>query len=223
MSEPSRTPDTPLLLDHATEQALHAFLDALYEANKVKNLTRVPREDAWTRHVLDSLLFQDLIPQGSAVLDIGTGPGLPAWPLALARPDLRVTALDSNGKMLDFLRAHPLPNLEVVQSRVEEWPRRERFDFVTGRALAPLPAQVELSAAPCKVGGIVVPMRTINDRLALDSLDLETLGLELREVVQRPLTEGEALRLFPVFVKIAKTKPQFPRRWPEIKAKPLVL
>ncbi|RYG69749.1 16S rRNA (guanine(527)-N(7))-methyltransferase RsmG, partial [bacterium] len=72
----------------------------LYEANEVMNLTRVPREECWLRHFLDSLLIAPWLPGEGSLLDIGSGPGFPAWPLALARPELQVTALDSSGKML---------------------------------------------------------------------------------------------------------------------------
>jgi 16S rRNA (guanine527-N7)-methyltransferase len=202
-------------------EAFERFEEALYESNRVMNLTRVPREEAWLRHFLDSLLFQDLIPQGARVLDVGTGPGLPAWPLACARPDLQVTALDSNGKMLGFLKSQPLPNLEIVQARAEEWPRKEAYDVVTGRALAPLPVQLEVSSKPCKVGGAVIPMRTAADRASLAHLRLEGLGLQLDEVVERELPGAEVPRLFPIFRKVSRTDQQFPRRWAEIKAKPL--
>ncbi len=210
-----------LNLDEPQLDGLAGYEDALYRANESMNLTRVPREEAWSRHFLDSLLFQDLIPFGAKVLDIGTGPGLPAWPLACARPDLSVTAMDSSGKMLGFLATVPLPNLVLVRARAEESGIREEFDFVTGRALAPLAAQVEVSAAPCAVGGLVVPMRTPTD-LEGSAPDLRTLGLRLREIVRRELPGGDAMRAFPVYEKIGKTPARYPRRWAEIKAKPLV-
>jgi 16S rRNA (guanine527-N7)-methyltransferase len=200
------------------ESRLEEFLNALYAANQTKNLTRVPRDEAMLRHIQDSLLHQDLIPQGAKVLDIGTGPGFPAWPLALTRPDLRVTALDSNGKMLDFLRTQPLKNLDVVQRRAEEWGKRERFDIVTGRAVAPLMIQLELSAAFAKVGGAVIPMRTSADLATLPT-DIPELGLHLEDTVVRPL--GDFERVFPIYRKIAFTQARFPRKWAEIKNNPL--
>jgi len=206
-----------------SEDQLSAFSNyeaGLYETNEVMNLTRVPREECWLRHFVDSLLFQDLIPEGARVLDIGTGPGLPAWPLACARPDLRVTALDSNTKMLGFLREHPLPNLEVALARAEEWGVREQFDVVTGRALAPLPLQLELSAAPCVRGGWVMPMRTASDDF--DAVDLGPLGLSLKEVVHRELPGTGIVRALPRYEKASATRNGFPRRWPEMKKKPLV-
>lgn len=185
------------------------------------NLTRVAREEAWLRHFVDSLLFQDLIPQGAAVLDIGTGPGFPAWPIACARPDLTVTALDSSGKMLGFLRSQQLPNLEVVQARAEDWGVRERFDVVTGRAVAPLPLQLELSAPPLKVGGLLIPMRTPMDDLL--GVDFEVLGLKPAGKYERSLPATEVVRVFPTYTKERPTPGRFPRRWAEMRAKPLAL
>ena len=197
------------------------FEDALYRANEVMNLTRVPRDECWLRHFLDSLLVARLIPHRASVLDIGTGPGFPAWPLAVARPDLAVTALDSSGKMLGFLESQPLPNLEIVQGRAEEWDEREAFEIVTGRALAPLPIQIEVSAGLVRAGGAVIPMRTPNDDP--HGIDLEPLGLELQSVETVELPILHAPRTFPVYRKVARTDQSFPRRWAEIKDAPLVL
>jgi 16S rRNA (guanine527-N7)-methyltransferase len=198
--------------------AISAFLCELYERNAVMNLTRIKPEEAWLRHIADSLLFQDILPRNATVLDIGTGPGLPAWPLALLRTDLAVTALDSSGKMLGFLRSQPLPNLTVVEARAEDWSVRNRFDIVTGRAVAPLPIQLEISAAPCRVGGAVIPMRTGADDL---ELSVGVLGLILESVVERTLPGTEIQRVFPVFRKEKPTPGRYPRRWAEIRARPI--
>lgn len=193
----------------------------LYAANEVMNLTRVPRDECWLRHFIDSLLLSPLIPEGSKVLDIGTGPGLPAWPLACARPDIHVTALDSNGKMIVFLSRQALPNLKPVNGRAETWGKREAFDFVTGRAVAPLGIQLELSAPAAKVGGLVVLMRTPNDAHAIKTFPPEELGLRLREIRETVLPGSDAIRLFPIFEKVAKTLRHYPRQWADIKRDPL--
>jgi 16S rRNA (guanine527-N7)-methyltransferase len=202
-------------------QSLDSFLAALYKANEFANLTRVKPEDAWSRHLADSLLFHDLVPEGATVLDIGTGPGLPSWPLACARPDLQVTAVDSNGKMLDFLRSQPLPNLEIVQARIEDWNPRDQFDVVTGRAVAPFPIQMEISAAPCRGGGFVIPLRTSQDDDVIESFRSGRLSLKLRDVVRRDLPGEDAVRVFPVYEKTARTPEKYPRPWAMIKVKPL--
>lgn len=199
--------------------AFEAFEKDLYERNEIMNLTRVPREECWLRHFLDSLLLSSLIGDSLKVVDIGCGPGFPSWPLACARPDLKVTALDSSGKMLGFLARHPLPNLEIVQDRAESWGRREKFDIATGRAVAPLAIQLELSAPVVRIGGFVIPMRTPNDELESDSL--KSLGLELVSVEQKELPETDIVRVFPIYKKVAATPRKYPRSWAEIKKRPL--
>lgn len=195
--------------------AFQEFESALYLANAQVNLTRVSQADCWLRHFIDSLLVAEFIPANAAVLDLGTGPGFPAWPLACARPDLSITALDSNGKMLGFLRSQPLPNLTVVQARAEDKSRREEYDVVTGRALAPLAIQLELSAAPCRIGGSVIPMRTPKDEPV--PIPEVGLGLELREVFRRRLAGTEVERLMPCFEKVRATDRKYPRSWAEIR------
>jgi len=213
--------DIGLVLTEAQLDQFSTFEENLYAANEVMNLTRVPREECWLRHFLDSVLFQDLIPNGATVLDIGSGPGLPSWPLACARPDLQVTALDSGGKMIGFLQRNPLPNLEPILGRAEDWKVTNRFEVVTGRALAPFGIQMELSVPPCKIDGMVIPMRTPSDEKAVREFDAELLGVSLEKVETRTLPGTDIVRLFPVFRKLKKTDAQYPRSWSEIKRQPL--
>jgi 16S rRNA (guanine527-N7)-methyltransferase len=203
---------------------IKAFIEleeALYRANAVMNLTRVPRDECYTRHFIDSLLFHDLIPEGVELLDIGTGPGFPAIPLAIARPDLQVSAMDSNGKMLNFLRENCPPNVLPLPYRAEEWGVSEAFGVVTGRAVAPLALQLELSATPCELGGAVLPMRTGTDAAAITPTLGNVLGLRLDRVEKRRLPGTDIDRLFPVYRKVKETPSKYPRRWSDMKQKPL--
>ncbi|MBX3118740.1 MAG: 16S rRNA (guanine(527)-N(7))-methyltransferase RsmG [Fimbriimonadaceae bacterium] len=210
-----------ITLDADQRMHLERFAEELYRVNAYSNLTRISEEEFGLRHFLDSVLFHDLIPEASSVLDIGTGPGFPAWPLALVRPDLRVTGLDSSGKMLGFLRSQPLPNLTIVEARAEDWDVREAFDVVTGRALAPLPIQLELSAASCRVGGVVIPMRTESDMETISSLNPERVGLKFERSETRVLPVIDASRVFPIYRKVSPTPKNFPRKWAEIRNKPI--
>ncbi|MCB8933475.1 MAG: 16S rRNA (guanine(527)-N(7))-methyltransferase RsmG [Fimbriimonadaceae bacterium] len=202
-------------------EALARFEEALYRANEVMNLTRVPRGEFMTRHVADSLLVAEFADRGASVLDIGTGAGFPAWPLAAVRPDLQVTALDSSGKATRFLEQLPLPNLTVVNARAEAWGVRDRFDLVTGRAVAPLALQLELSAAPCRVGGIVLPMRTPAEREEAERVPVKRLGLTLESLEERAVPGTDVTRLLPVYRKVEATAQTYPRPWAEMRRKPL--
>jgi 16S rRNA (guanine527-N7)-methyltransferase len=193
----------------------------MYEWNQKLNLTRVPAEECETKHFIDSVLISPFCPLDARVLDMGTGPGFPAWPLALVRPDLDITALDGSNKLLFFLKDRLLSNMRIVQERGEDFRERERFDLVTGRAIAPLAIQLELAAAFAKVGGAVVPFRTPSDRSDLESFPAHRLGLELESLHEVPLTGTDVVRLFPVFRKRVPTAPKYPRPWAQIKAEPL--
>jgi 16S rRNA (guanine527-N7)-methyltransferase len=121
--------------------------------------------------------------------------------------------------MLGFLARHPLPNLEIVNDRAESWGRREKFDVATGRAVAPLGIQLELSAPVVRLGGLVIPMRTPNDVFELESL--KGLGLELVSIQRQVLPGTEIERVFPIYKKIAATPRKYPRDWATIRKKPL--
>ena len=121
------------------QQQLLAFIDLLAKWNKTYNLTAVrDPEQMVARHLLDSLSILPYL-DAARVLDIGTGAGLPGIPLALARPGLRVTLLDSNAKKIRFITqaVHELglDNIEVVHTRVEDFAPLQDFPYWS---LAPL-------------------------------------------------------------------------------------
>lgn len=224
MSDPTFAAEAEQLgiaLSPETIEQLFEFLDTLYAANEHINLTRVPRDEAPRRHLLDSLIVSTLIPERSRVLDIGAGAGFPSVPLAIARPDLEVTALDSHAKSLDFIRSLGLSNVETLWSRAESVASREAYDVVTGRAVAPLAIQLELSAGPCCLGGMVLPLRTGVERESIDRLDVSPLGLTLEAVRDYILPGADTPRLIPVYRKTSRTPKLFPRPWAQIKREPI--
>jgi 16S rRNA (guanine(527)-N(7))-methyltransferase RsmG len=201
-------------------EAFTVFEDRLYEANKSKNLTRVPRSECKPRHFLDSLSLSPLIPEGSSVVDLGTGAGFPGVPLAIARPDLRVTLLDAAEKEVRFLESlADIVTVGLILERAEIAARmtefRERYDVATGRALAPLPIQAEISAGFVRVGGLFLPQRMEQE----ETPEYGDLGLTLD---RRELIEAQgAKRLIPVYRKTEPTPDRFPRTWAAIKKRSL--
>ncbi|HET7931008.1 MAG TPA: 16S rRNA (guanine(527)-N(7))-methyltransferase RsmG [Rhodanobacteraceae bacterium] len=127
-------------LPPAAQAKLLAYLDLLVKWNGTYNLTAVrdPAEMV-TRHLLDSLAVLPCL-HGATLADLGSGAGLPGIPIAIARPDLAVTLIESNGKKARFqrevVRTLPLPNVAVAQARVQDV--QGRFDTVTARAFASL-------------------------------------------------------------------------------------
>lgn len=130
-------------LNAASRDTLVDYISLLARWNRAFNLTAVrdPRSMV-PRHLLDSLAVLSWVSRGP-VLDLGTGAGLPGIPLAIARPGLTFTLLDSNGKKTRFVRQAVLElrltNVEVVQSRLEAYRPPHKFATIVARALAPLP------------------------------------------------------------------------------------
>jgi 16S rRNA (guanine527-N7)-methyltransferase len=119
-----------------------ALVEQLHKWNKAYNLTSVrDPQQMLSRHIVDSLVvLPHLI--GQRFIDVGTGPGLPGLPLAIARPDWHFVLLDSLGKRIRFIRqvCHLLniTNVTAVQSRVEDYLPEQQFDGVISRAFASL-------------------------------------------------------------------------------------
>ncbi|QGM22457.1 16S rRNA (guanine(527)-N(7))-methyltransferase RsmG [Spiribacter sp. 2438] len=119
-------------------QPLLAYRDLLVRWNRVYNLSAV-RDPAEMipRHLLDSLVVRPWLPVGT-LLDVGTGPGLPGIPLAMADPDRPITLLESNGKKVRFLRQAclelQLGNVQVVHDRLENHAPESGYDAVICRA-----------------------------------------------------------------------------------------
>jgi len=148
----------------ATEKLLN-FLQLLEKWNQTYNLTAVrDPEQMVPRHLLDSLSVLPYL-QGPRVLDIGTGAGLPGIPLALARPDLEFTLLDSNAKKTRFatqaLHELGLKNVAVVQERVEKFHPAEKFDTLIARAFASIPDMLAASRHLCAPNGRFLVMKGV--------------------------------------------------------------
>ena len=160
---------------------LLSFLDELSRWNRVYNLTAIrDRDEMVVKHVLDSLSILPLV--RGLVLDVGSGAGLPAIPIAIAAPQLQVTALDSNGKKARFLRhvqrTLKLANLEVAETRVEAFSPPEKFDVVVSRAFASAADFFKLTGHLLAPGGQWVAMKGKLDPQELAGIPA---GIEIRE------------------------------------------
>jgi 16S rRNA (guanine527-N7)-methyltransferase len=100
----------------------------------------VPR--LWERHILNCAVLGEVLPQGASLCDVGSGAGLPGIPVALARPDLKITLLEPLLRRTTFLeevvRELGLENVVVLRGRAEEMVGKIAVDVVTARAVAPL-------------------------------------------------------------------------------------
>ena len=145
-------------LDAGSEAKLRAYLALLEKWNRVYNLTaiRAP-EGMLTHHLFDSLAVAPYLAEVAALLDVGSGGGLPGIPLAIVRPRMRVTLIDPVAKKTAFLLQAKgelaLENLTVVTARAEDYRPQARFDGIIARAFATLAEFVRASRPLLAPGG----------------------------------------------------------------------
>ena len=131
----------------AQRSLLEAYLDELARWNRRLNLTTVPREHAWGRHVVESIRLLDAaaMPLQARCADLGSGGGVPGIPVAVLRPDLRMTLIEADRRKAGFL-VHVcgllgLSTVAVAARRAEELANdpdhRAAYDVVLSRATAP--------------------------------------------------------------------------------------
>lgn len=158
-----------------------------------------PREKPrlWDRHIYNCAVIGEAIPEGARVIDIGSGAGLPGIPLAIARPDLRVTLLEPLLKRSNYLAEITeklgLGNVTVIRDRAENLGKDAKFDVVTSRAVAPLAKLARWSLPLCKPGGMMLAMKGASaseeierDKSAIkraqgERAEIITVGAELEE------------------------------------------
>lgn len=154
-------------LEAALAEPLAHYLGLLLRWNAAYNLTAIrDAREMVTKHLLDSLAMAPYVGPGAGIdtlADLGTGPGLPGIPLAIAHPGLRVTLVESNGKkarfMREALRGLGLANAEVVEARIEAVDRPGAFAAITARALATLPEILRLGGHLLAPDGVLLAMK----------------------------------------------------------------
>lgn len=108
-----------------------------------------PRElpKIWSRHVINSALLSELVPDGSLVADVGSGAGLPGIPMAIAQPNAHFTLIEPMERRANWLvsvvNELGIKNVDVIRARAEEVSRTD-FDIVTARAVAALDKLLKL-------------------------------------------------------------------------------
>ena len=228
-----------LPLDSVQEERFSRLTEEMLRVNGYMNLTAVkdPKQIA-VKHYADCGMLSPLPKLGSTVCDVGAGAGFPTLPLAILRPDLKITAVDSTGKRMRYVaetaKTLELSGVSVLTARAEELGNgeeyRQFFDFVTARAVAPLNILCELCLPLVKVGGYFCALKAAGGREELDQATsaAEILGATLKEIREFSLVDPfgtipeEGLkRVLILFEKTLPTPEQYPRRYPKIQKKPL--
>lgn len=219
-------------------ERLDIYARLLVEWNEKMNLTAItdPKGIA-VKHFADSLTAAAMMPAGEfSLIDVGTGAGFPGVPLALYRPDCRLTLLDSLNKRLTFLDAVCREvglNATLIHARAEEGGRnpdlREQYDVACARAVANLPVLSEYCLPFVKVGGRFIALKGPDaDRERADAArGIGVLGGRIAAVTALTLpaqavegTEPMERRLVQVD-KVRPTPATYPRHGSKISKKPL--
>jgi 16S rRNA (guanine527-N7)-methyltransferase len=219
------------VFDENQELQLNRYLDLLLEANQRMNLTRITdRGAAEVQHIGDSLTLLPYLPKGPGkIVDVGSGGGVPGLPLAIVRPDLSVTLIESTKKKAVFLRQTAeslgLSNVTVMDCRAEDVGRgelRETFGVAIVRAVATLDWLAEWCLPLVKKRGWVLAMK---GQRAADELEGAKVAIKLMgggpPIVHTVALPGSEHRVIIQIPKVGKTHPSFPRPATQGKGKPI--
>ena len=206
--------------------------DLLVEQNKTMNLTAITDPDGIAvKHFADSIsvLTAAEMPQGSRVLDVGTGAGFPGIPLLIMRPDLDLTMIDSTAKKLKYVE-NTVNELGLIattlHTRAEEAGQskeyREKFDFVCSRAVAALNVLCEYCLPFVKQNGLFIAMKGAKAQEEIDGAKaaIKLLGGKIIAEKSFSLSDGGE-RTLVVIKKISQIPPKYPRPSAQIAKKPL--
>ena len=203
------------------------YYEMLIQWNEVMNLTAITEMDqVVTKHFVDSMSLVKAVSElGSKeirIMDLGTGAGFPGIPLKIVRPDLKITLVDSLNKRINFLNIVidelELKNITAVHSRIEDFGKnkqyREKFDYVTARAVANLAVLSEYLLPIIKVGGQAIGMKgsNVKEELVDGKNAIGVLGGKLSCVDEFVLPDSDIFRNVVVIDKIKNTPGKFPRK-----------
>ena len=218
-------------LTEQQKKQLKKYYEMLVEYNQHMNLTGITEEsDFYLKHFYDSLTLEKAIhlEKMHTLCDIGTGAGFPGLVLKIVFPNLKVTLVDSLNKRIlflqDVIQELGLKEVETIHVRAEEFAKnhREQYDVVTSRAVANLSLLSEISLPLVRVGGYFIPMKA-HLELEMDTLNSITgkLNGKIEELISFDLPNEHSVRNLLKIKKIEKTHYKYPRKFADMKKKPL--
>lgn len=225
--------DYKITLTENQYEQFQKYFELLAEWNEKMNLTAITDESGVAlKHFADSLSLLNFvdIPQNSSLADVGTGAGFPGVVLKIARPDIKLTLIDSLNKRLVFLGevcAQLGIDAKLIHSRAEDGARdeklRESFDFAVSRAVARMNVLSEYCLPYVKVGGAFCAMKgaQANEEFKESLNAINTLGGKLENKYFFELPENGGERAIAVVRKVKNTPQKYPRQSGKIKAKAL--
>lgn len=215
-------------LDEDKIEKLNTYASYLKEYNEMVNLTAITEyEEVLDKHFYDSLLLADRKLEGCLV-DVGTGAGFPGIVLKIAFPELKVILVEPLRKRCVFLESLisklGLKDIEVVNERGEDYSlkNRERYEYVTARAVSNLNSLIEVCGAMVKKDGYFIALRGSEGRNEIDNASkaIKTMGFDIESIRDDELFDGSK-RVIAYLKKDHETPLKYPRKYNIIKQKPL--
>lgn len=209
---------------------LNKYYELLVSFNEKINLTAITlKEEVYLKHFYDSLTLVKIIDFNNynTFCDIGTGAGFPGIVIKIFFPHLKVTLIDALNKRIDFLNVViselQLKDIETIHSRIEDYGKnnRELYDIVTARAVTNLSNLLEFAIPIVKLNKYFIAMKGSNNELDTISNASKLLNIKLEDKIEFSLPYEESKRNLIKFVKLDKTNNKYPRKFSEIKKKPL--
>ncbi len=206
------------------------YAEFLKEYNEKVNLTAIVEDgEIETKHFLDSLLLSLCVDKNVKIADVGSGAGFPGVPFAILNDGAFLTAIEPNGKRVEFLKQlseKTATNFEAVHIRAEEASRREEyregFDVVTARAVKEMRELCELCLPLVRVGGVFAALKgpDITEEIKGAGKAISVLGGKLSEIREFTLPDGSKRNIV-LIKKISQVSTKYPRIYSKIKKNPL--
>ena len=222
------------LLNKEISEKFYKLTVRMLEENEKYNLTAITEPaKIILNHYADCAVLAKRLKKGASVVDIGCGAGFPTLPMAILRPDLKILAMDSTAKRINYVSETAsllgLTNVTAVSMRAEEGGAspeyREKFDYATARAVAEMRVLSELCLPYVKVGGEFIAMKGKNAEYELSAAKkaIATLGGRNTRVEEVSLVGGAETLTHPLISveKKEKTPAVYPRVFAQISKKPL--
>lgn len=173
------------------------FAHMLREQGELRGLVG-PREmpRLWTRHIVNSAAVVPFLPGRGSVADVGSGAGFPGIVVALLRPDLEVTLIETMERRVEWLSdvvaELDLDNVEVRRARAEDV--HERYDVVTARAVANLSRLARLTSHLLRQGGCLLALKGAKAEAEVDDARYVIRKAKLEPaVIHEVVTPGEEI------------------------------
>ena len=199
------------------------YINLLLEKNKKINLTAITElDDIILKHFIDSMTVLKHIKECRRLVDVGTGAGFPGIPIAIMRPDLQITLLDSLNKRIIFLdevvKELDLKNIKTVHGRAEDFGQnminREKYDIAVSRAVANMTTLSEYMIPLIKVGGKCIFMKgsEIEKELEDARFAIKELGGKIINIDNFKLPDTDMERNVISIEKVKETPKIYPRK-----------